>query len=415
MDKLKILYYGDSPLAQTGMGRVADNMLKHIYKATKASIEVVGINHNFPYYDREEYPYKIFPANFNGGDPLGRDMIREFILQGRFDVLIMDNDPEILYSLLPAIKQSQIENKFKTVAYFPIDTEAPFVGDMVKELIKAIDYPCVFTEFAKSACIENYGKIAEKLTVIYHGVDTDIYKPCNLIDRKKFRLDVFDVDDDTFLITNVGRNQWRKDFYRTIIGFLLFYREHNDSVLYLHAKRKDIGGDLLAQFMSCCSQVGLDSTEMIKNGRVKFTGDNFNTFTGISQENLAMVYACSDVVVSTNVGEGFGLPTVEAMACNTPVVLPDNTATTELVGVKEERGYLIDSGTNVNLWDIDYGFSEVPRPKVDIYSFVERLNTVYNNREEAKGKAKKALDWVQNYTWKDLSKKFVNIIKEIQE
>ena len=414
MAKLKILYYGDSPMAQTGMGRVTDNVLKQIYKSTKAKIEIVAINHNFPYYDRDKFPYIIYPATFNGADPLGRDMIKEFILQGDFDILITNNDPEILYSLLPTIKKAQIEHDFKTVAYFPVDTEEQFIGDIVKELIKIYDYPIVFTEYAKQSAIKKYGKIGEKLSVIYHGIDPEVYKIPEPLTRKKFRAEVFGLTKDDFLVTNVGRNQWRKDFYRTMLGFLMFYKEHENAVLYLHAKRKDIGGDLLAQFISTCDQVELDAQELIDNGRIKFTGDSFNTFTGISQDNLALVYGSSDVVISTNVGEGFGLPTIEAMACNVPVILPDNTSTTELVGANEERGYLIESGSDINLWDIDYGFSEVPRPKCDVNSIVEKLNKVYNDREETKNKAQAGYDWIQDYTWQNISKDFVKIIKEIK-
>jgi glycosyltransferase involved in cell wall biosynthesis len=39
-----------------------------------------------------------------------------------------------------------------------------------------------------------------------------------------------------------------------------------------------------------------------------------------------------DVMLATSYGEGFGIPTIEALACGTPVIVSEFAASTELLG-----------------------------------------------------------------------------------
>jgi glycosyltransferase involved in cell wall biosynthesis len=57
--------------------------------------------------------------------------------------------------------------------------------------------------------------------------------------------------------------------------------------------------------------------------------------------DLAPLYQAAAVVIVTSRHEGFGLPALEAMACATPVVAFDNSATTEVVGA---GGTLVPDG-----------------------------------------------------------------------
>ena len=57
---------------------------------------------------------------------------------------------------------------------------------------------------------------------------------------------------------------------------------------------------------------------------------------------LAKLYAMADVFVNPTIQETFGKTTAEAMACGTPVVAYNGTATPELVGSDGSCGYLID-------------------------------------------------------------------------
>lgn len=57
---------------------------------------------------------------------------------------------------------------------------------------------------------------------------------------------------------------------------------------------------------------------------------------------LAKYYTMADVFVNPTVQETFGMTTAEAMACGTPVIAYNGTATPELVGRDGCCGFLIE-------------------------------------------------------------------------
>ena len=59
-----------------------------------------------------------------------------------------------------------------------------------------------------------------------------------------------------------------------------------------------------------------------------------------SVRKLVEIYSAADVFFNASVEETFGLPTVEAMACGTPVIVYNSTALPEVVN--EECGYIVE-------------------------------------------------------------------------
>lgn len=82
--------------------------------------------------------------------------------------------------------------------------------------------------------------------------------------------------------------------------------------------------------------VGDDSVVEQKHAKIKYLG----TIKDI--DVLSKLYAMADVFVNPTIQETFGKTTAEAMACGTPVVAYNGTATPELIGTDGSCGYLID-------------------------------------------------------------------------
>jgi glycosyltransferase involved in cell wall biosynthesis len=61
-----------------------------------------------------------------------------------------------------------------------------------------------------------------------------------------------------------------------------------------------------------------------------------------NQNELAAYYSMANVFVNPSLAESFGLVTVEAQACGTPVVVFDNSASPELV--KNNTGFVVPNG-----------------------------------------------------------------------
>jgi glycosyltransferase involved in cell wall biosynthesis len=65
----------------------------------------------------------------------------------------------------------------------------------------------------------------------------------------------------------------------------------------------------------------------------------------MDEGELSTLYAGVDIFALPTVGEGFGLPILEAMACGVPVVVPDISSHPDFV--REGGGMLVDIGYNI--------------------------------------------------------------------
>lgn len=73
-------------------------------------------------------------------------------------------------------------------------------------------------------------------------------------------------------------------------------------------------------------------------------GDVVRTVSGLEDEELADLFASAEVACVPSLYEGFSLPTVEAMACGTPVVASRAGAIPEVVGEDGECADLVTAG-----------------------------------------------------------------------
>jgi glycosyltransferase involved in cell wall biosynthesis len=80
------------------------------------------------------------------------------------------------------------------------------------------------------------------------------------------------------------------------------------------------------------------------------------------------------------------------MATKTPIIMPRNTALIE--AISEDRGNLVNSGTDPSLFTILPHDNEVIRPLVDVNDMVEKMIEVHDDYDAAIEKAEKAYEWV---------------------
>ncbi|MDA8185451.1 MAG: glycosyltransferase family 4 protein [Actinomycetota bacterium] len=70
-------------------------------------------------------------------------------------------------------------------------------------------------------------------------------------------------------------------------------------------------------------------------------GNVVRCVSGVSDDELACLYAEAEVAVVPSLYEGFSLPAIEAMACGVPVVATTGGALPEVVGTNGETGVLV--------------------------------------------------------------------------
>ena len=376
--KIKVLAYCDSPTCATGFGTVSRNIFEGLYKTGRYDIDVFGINY---WGDPHNFPYRIWPTGTNPDrDPYGRKKVCNMMPNMEFDLMFFLQDTFILDFLPEVIPFLRHEKgkKFKSICYYPVDgiPKAKWISN-----VNFADYVVAYTEFGKRESLEAHPRSKDPL-VIPHGANPRDYYPHKFEDVEAFRNQYFKGHANKFIWMNLNRNQQRKDIPRTIRAFAEFKKQVPNTVLYLHMAQKDQGWNL----PEVCKAYGLSVKDDV------LFPENFGPNQGYPREIVNMLYNCSDCVISTALGEGWGLSWIEAMATKTPIIMPNNTALTE--NITEDRGYLVDSGTNHNLFTVLPHDNEVIRPVVDTDHLIETMLHVFNNYDEAKQKAENAYKWV---------------------
>jgi glycosyltransferase involved in cell wall biosynthesis len=115
----------------------------------------------------------------------------------------------------------------------------------------------------------------------------------------------------------------RKNFDVIFEAWSLFAQAHDDALLYMHTDMTGAaqGGDDLSALMTLYD---IDQSRVIVPHQWQY-------LTGmIRPEYLRYVYSASDVLLNPSLGEGFGLPAVEAQMCGCPVIQTDYSAMSEL-------------------------------------------------------------------------------------
>ena len=374
--KIKVLAYCDSPTCATGFGTVSRNILGGLHATGKYEIDILGINY---WGDPHNFPFRIWPTGINTDrDPYGRKKVFSMILQMDFDILFFLQDTFIL-DFLPELHNKLHEQgkKFKSICYFPVDGTPK---ESWLRNVSVCDYIVAYSEFGKAEAIK--ASVSKIPIVIPHGVNTTEYFPIDRNEAAAFRTHFFGTQANKFVFTNLNRNQQRKDIPRTLAAFTEFHKEVPDSLLYLHMAKQDQGWDL---------------PEIVKAYGLSITNDvifpeNFGPNQGYPRNVVNMIYNASDCVISTTLGEGWGLSWIEAMATKTPVIMPRNTAMIE--NIIEDRGWLVNSGSNPSLFTVVPNDNEIIRPLVDVDDMVRAMKEVYSNPEEVNRRTKNAYNWI---------------------
>ena len=416
--KIKLFYYGDF-LRQTGFGIVAFNILKRLLATGRYEIEAFGINYYGDPYNHPKSPYyavkdiPVYPAStiFNP-DVFGFERLTEQLVKSDFDILFVLQDSFNMLRMKGAIEELKAKKDFKYVFYFPVDGDIK--TEWVQDAIKIADCPVTYTQYGKKKVMELLPTCVPE--IIPHGAELETFKPFETEEeRKKFRKDYFKLGDknfglaeDEFLLVNVNRNQPRKDLPRTMMAFKALLEKDERYVLYLHCHTNDVHGIPLEKW--AMKYLPRKWHNRIIMPHPKQLGND-----GMPVEVMSKIYAGADLVISTTLGEGWGLSTTEAMACKTPVLMPRHTSLEGIDGVNQERGYLVDAGTNPNLFVSLTKDNELKRPLTDILHMVKQIQHIKAHPEEAKAKAEAAYKWLQGMTWDDIAKKWDTLFQKIYE
>jgi len=275
-----------------------------------------------------------------------------------------------------------------SILYVPSDGTGGYPNGC-ELVLKHFNTVVAMSKFAQKQAKDYYNL---DLLYIPHSIDINAFFPLSDFEKNKLKqnLVVMTVSGtfvkgllkDRFIVGIVGRNQGRKMHDRAIKAFSLFCKDKPDALLYVHLDIYD-------------SAAVFDIRQLIKRlnieNRVVFSPIRY--FENIERNIMNEIYNLQDIYLSSSSGEGFGICTIEAMACKIPVVITDFTTTQELImengqcGISvpivevEKSSYdnmhnfleidkVFDKGTITGSWTVERGIMSIPK-------CVEALNILY--------------------------------------
>src|SRR5262245_16485107 len=371
---MKILWMSDSPTTPSGFGNVTRFVCAGLAEHN-VQVSILG-------WQARGEPVSwqncmLYPVRHDG---FGADVLLNYLQRIQPDILVTLAD----VWWLTFISHPLIANFMRTASipwtlYYPIDGD---LGDgrlppSWVQILKAVDLPIAMSRYGREVSEINGIRPA----YIPHGVETNVFKPPEDRASAKRALGY----EGKFVILSDARNQPRKQLPRLLEIFRRFSAGRDDVLLHLHCDPKDPAARTPEYFYDLKADIAFLGLEE----KVRLT-DGMAIAEGLPLERLAAIYQGADVHLLASLGEGFGLPTLQAAAAGVVPIASDYTASRELtlghgeaVGVKH---YLQDQ----------FGLR---RALIDIDDAIEKLDRLYRNRDLLRAKSEDARRFAESYEW----------------
>src|SRR3990167_7496522 len=165
-----------------------------------------------------------------GREAYFKDLLPIYTKQYNLDILFILLDTFMLY---PWIMQLDL-SPAKVIFYYPSDGG----GGMplgCEQILKFVHCPVAMAQFGRNQVKKMYNIDCEHIP---HAVDTNLFKPLPIEEKRKLR-QMYGIRDDHYVVGTVARNQGRKMLDRTIKAFALYAKKNPNALLFMHTDPDD--------------------------------------------------------------------------------------------------------------------------------------------------------------------------------
>lgn len=224
---------------------------------------------------------------------------------------------------------------------------------------------------------------AEKIRVVYNGVDPQKYSPSQISEEKKREIrQLYGLKDEDLMVLFLGRLVWVKGVDKLIASMPHVLQKIPNAKLVV------VGlGDMQDYLIRLVQNLN-------RQDQVKFR------FEFIPEEERIAHYAACDVAVFPSVYEPFGIVALEAMSMEKPVVVGAS-------GVSGMREIVINVGSE------QCGFHINPNDPTDIaWGIISALQDPEKKEQMGRNGRKRVL---KEFTWDEIAKKTTRVYDEFIE
>jgi glycosyltransferase involved in cell wall biosynthesis len=409
MKKKKILVLSDHPLSPSGVGTQTKYMIEALLKTGRYQFICLGgalKHHSYEMQLVEPWgeDFKILPIDGYGN----AEMIRSLLQRDKPDALWFMTDPRFYEWLW------EIENEVRA--------NIPLIYYHVWDNFPAPHFNKPFYESNdKIVCISKVTKaIVDEVTqdveteYLPHAVNGTFYKKYKDAEdiaravevRKNITVDsaaphIANPNKKVFFWNN--RNARRKQSGTLIWWFKEFLDEvgHDKATLLMHTDPRDPHGQDLPHIIEHL-KIG-DGQVLLSNQKV-------------DMQHLANVYNAADYTISISDAEGFGLSTLESLACGTPIIVSMTGGLQEQVtdGVQWfGRGIKIASASIIGSLQVPYIYED----RVSKEDTIDALKWALNVRPKIyKKMSQNGIRHVKNnYHFETYEKEWIRIMDDLLE
>jgi len=235
--------------------------------------------------------------------------------------------------------------------------------------VKNADRILTLSNYSKEMIINRFNVSPKKVDAIY--LDADASFQSNTLKNSEIIVKKYGLPDEYIFYP---ANFWKhKNHIKLIQALVIIHKKFRRKIhLVLTGQKKKLDHEII---------------RLIKKERLS---RYIHILGYIDQSDIQAVYERSNLVIFPSLFEGFGIPLVEAMICNRPIVCSDRTSIPEVVG---------DAAEFIN-----------PENADDI---AEKILLVLDNPEIQKDLVEKGKIQSKKFSWKITSDKTLNVFKEI--
>lgn len=397
-DKKKILVISDHPLAPSGVGTQTKYVIETLLNTGKYKVVCLGgaVKH------KDYKPQKvegwgddwiIYPVKGYGT----QEMVRSALFNEKPDMIWFMTDPRFYGWLW--LMENEVRKHVPMIYYhvwdnypYPKYNKDNYTSTDVIASISKVTHDIVNNV---APDVENH--------YIPHAVDASIFQPFDQEAIDSLKKQNFNIDDDRMIFFWNNRNARRKQSGSLIYWFNEFAEKVGPEKvkLVMHTDPKDPNGQDLEVILN-----NLGATD----GRVVLSTKK------IAPQALAAMYNMADCTINISDAEGFGLATLESLACQTPIIVNMTGGLQEQVtDGKEWFGIGIEPSSKAII-----GSQTVPyiyEDRISKKDFIDSLMKFYNmTSEERKFLGIKGRQHVaKNYNFANFQKQWIELIDSVVE